>query len=66
MNDGKDEVSKGEDVFQIYELVDPYWVATFTKLEENTYVHVNIDELNEVLSTSAHTNVDKDERIKQF
>jgi hypothetical protein len=59
VNDGKDEVSKGEDVFQIFELVDPYWVAISTKLEENTYVHVNTDELNEVLSTSGHTNVDK-------
>jgi len=66
VNDDKDEVSEGEDVFQIDELVDPYWVALSTKLEENTYVHVNIDELNEILSIGGHTNVDKDERIKQF
>ena len=62
MNDCKDEVSEGEHVFQIDELVDSYWVALSTKLKDNTYV--DMDELNAVLSTGGHTNIDKDERIK--
>ena len=59
MNDGKDKVSREKDVFQIDELVYAYRVAPFTKLEQNshfhvtknTYVHVDINELNDILNT---------------
>jgi len=56
VNYGKDEESRVEDVFQIDESVDLYWVSPSTKLEENshfhvtgnTYIHVDIEKLNNI------------------
>jgi hypothetical protein len=52
------------------ELVDPYQVASSTELEnqifclsKNTYVDVNIDELNVISNTSIHREVDEDDKI---
>ena len=61
----------GDDVFQLDELVNPYQVALSNDLEENsnfqvaenTFVDVDVDvkELNGVLRTNGHTQVDKDD-----
>jgi hypothetical protein len=59
----------GDDVFQLDELVDPYQVVPSNDLEENlnfhvtesTFVDIDIKELNDVLRTSRHTQVDKDD-----
>jgi len=50
------------------ELVDPYWVALSTELENsNSYItkntYINVDELNVILSTSWYIDVDKDDEI---
>jgi hypothetical protein len=65
--DGNDEVTVGYNVFQLVELVDPYRVVTFTNLEENlnfhiaqnTFVDVDVEELNDILRTSVYTEVKK-------
>lgn len=48
-------------------LIDPYGVAASTKLEntifhvnENTYIDVNVEKLNDILSVSAYTKANKD------
>jgi hypothetical protein len=49
-------------------LVDPYRVALFTNLKENsnfhvtknTFVNVDVEELNDILRTNIYTEVDKD------
>jgi len=49
-------------------LVDPYRVALFTNLKENsnfhitknTFVDVDVEELNDILRTNRYTEVDKD------
>ena len=54
VKDGNDEVIRGDDVCQIDELVDLYQVTLYTKLKKNpnlcviknTYVDINVDELN--------------------
>jgi len=59
----------GDDVFQLDELVDPYQVVPSNDLEENlnfhvtesTFVDIDIKELNDVLRTSRHTQVDEDD-----
>jgi hypothetical protein len=58
---------RGDDIFQIDKLIDQYRVALYTKLEnlnfhvtENTYVDVNVDELNVILSTNEYWKVDDD------
>jgi hypothetical protein len=59
----------GNDVFQLGELVDPYRVAPSNDLEEisnfcfveNIFVDVAAKELNDVLSSNEHTQVDKDD-----
>jgi hypothetical protein len=75
VHDGNDEVTGGgEDAFQLDELVYSYQVAPSIELEEdsifhvtkNTYVHVDLEELNDILSTSKITEVDEDEEIKQL
>jgi len=56
-------------VFQLNELVDLYRDAPSNDLEENsnfhvaenTFVNVDVDELNNVLRTSGHTQVDEDD-----
>jgi hypothetical protein len=55
-------------VFQLDELVDPYRVTSSNDLEENlnfyvtknTLVDIDVEELNDVLRTSRHTEVDED------
>lgn len=74
VHDGNEKVTRGEDIFQLDELVDLYWVISSTELEEdlnflvaeNTYVHFDLDELNDILSTIENKEVDKDEIIEQF
>lgn len=64
-----DEVTTQEDAFQMDDLIDLDKIAPSTELEkdlifhvvENTYVHIDTNELNELLSTSGHTKVDEDE-----
>jgi hypothetical protein len=59
----------GDDVFQIGMLVDPYQVTSSNDLEENSnfctaeniFADVNAGELNDVLSSSGHTQVDEDD-----
>jgi len=58
-----------DEVFQVSELVEPYWVAHSIDLEENSNFHVfddsldNVDaeELNVVLSSTGQANVDEDD-----
>jgi hypothetical protein len=53
----------GDDIFQLGELVYPYWVALSNDLEENLnfhtvkniFVDVDIEVLNDVLRSSKHT-----------
>jgi len=56
-------------VLQLDELVDPYRVSLFTNLEENsnfyvsekTFIDVDIKELNDILRTIQHTEIDEDD-----
>jgi len=69
VQDGNNELIMGDDVFQIGMLVDPYQVASSNDLEENSkfciveniFADVNTGELNDVLSSSGHTQVDEDD-----
>jgi len=69
VQDGTAEVTAGDDVSQLDELVDPYWVASSIDIEENlsfhvaknTFVDVNIEELNDVLRTNEYTEVNEDD-----
>jgi hypothetical protein len=62
----------GDDVFQLGELVDLYRVTISNDLKENlnfhttekTFVDIGAEELNNVLSFSGHTQVDKDDSDK--
>jgi hypothetical protein len=59
----------GDDIFQLDELVDLYRVVLSNDLEENSnfrvtknnFVDVDIKELNDVLRTSGHTQIDTDD-----
>ena len=59
----------GNNVFQLGEFVDPYWVASSNDLEENSnfcitnniLVNVDAEKLNVVLNSSRHTQVDEDD-----
>jgi len=59
----------GDDVFQLDNLVDPYRVVSSNDLEEkskfciaeNTLVNVDIGDLNGVLRTNGHIEVDGDD-----
>ena len=59
----------GDNVFQLDQLVDSYWVASSNDLEENsnfcitknTFVDIDVEELNDVLRTNGHTQVDEDD-----
>jgi len=55
VQDGNNKVIMGDDVFQLDELVDPYCIA------ENIFVDVDIEELNDVLRTSKHKEVNEDD-----
>jgi len=58
-----------DEVFQVSELVEPYWVAHSIDLEENSnfrvfddsLVDVDAEELNVVLSSTGQANVNKDD-----
>jgi len=58
-----------DDIFQLGELVDPYWVAQSNNIEKNSnfhitetmFVNVDVEELNDVLSYNKHTQVDEDD-----
>jgi hypothetical protein len=64
VQDGNDEVTMGNDIFQLDELVNAYRVTLYTDLEKNSNFNVNentyddadvdIDELNDVLRTNRH------------
>jgi hypothetical protein len=68
VQDGKEDTSVQDEVFQVSELVEPYRVAPSIDLEENSnfrvfddsLVDVDAEELNVVLSTSRQANVDED------
>jgi len=55
-----------DDVFEVNELVDPYQVAPSIDLQENLIFHilknifVDVEELNVVLSSNGHAQVDED------
>jgi len=70
VEDDKDEVIGGDDVFQMDKLVDPYQVALFTELEnpyfcviKNTFIDIDVDELNIILSTGRHRENNNDDKI---
>jgi hypothetical protein len=56
-------------IFQLDELVNPYQVSLSTDLEKNsnfhvtknTFIIVDVDELNDVLRISGHTKVNEDD-----
>jgi len=58
-----------DEVFQVSELVEPYWVAHSIDLEENlnfrvfddSLVDVDAEELNVVLSSTGQANINKDD-----
>jgi len=66
--DDNDELTMGDDVFELGELVGPYQIAPSYNLEENSnfriteniFIYVDAKELNDVLSSSWHTQVDED------
>jgi hypothetical protein len=74
VQDGNDEVTVEDDVFQLDELVDLYRVAPSTDLEENLnfhvaesiFVDVDVEKLNDILKTSGYTKVDKDDEIDKL
>jgi len=75
VQDGNDELTVGDDVFQLDELVDLYRISSFNDLEEtsnfhvveNTFVDIDVDvdvdveELYNILKTSRHTQVNEDD-----
>jgi len=75
VQDENEDTSVIDEVFQVSELVEPYWVAPSIDLEENSNFHVFDDslfdvdakELNVVLSSSGLENVDDedDNHIKE-
>jgi len=75
VQDENEDTSVIDEVFQVSELVEPYWVAPSIDLEENSNFHVFDDslfdvdtkELNIVLSSSGLENVDDedDNHIKE-
>jgi hypothetical protein len=69
VHNGTDELTMRDEIFQLGELVNPYWVASSNDLEENSnfsiakniFVDVDTKELNNVLSSSRHTQVDEND-----
>ena len=73
VKDDNNDLIRGDDIFQIDKLIDQYRVALYTKLEnsnfhitKNTYVDVNVDELNVILSTNEYWKIDDDEIDIEF
>ena len=72
VKDDNNKVIGGECAFQLDELVDPYRVFLFTELgnnlnfhvNKNIYIYVDVDKLNDILSTSEHIKINEDEIIK--
>ena len=66
--DDNDKLTMRDDVFELGELVGPYQIAPINNLEENLnfriteniFIYVDAEELNDVLSSSWHTQVDED------
>jgi hypothetical protein len=69
VQDGNDELTMRDNVFQLDELVDPYRVALPNDLEEysnfhiieNIFIDVDIGELNDILRANEHTQVNEDD-----
>ena len=71
--DENEETSVRDEVFQVSELVEPYWVAPSIELEENSNfrvsndslvdVDVDVEELNVDLSSGGQANVDEEDDI---
>jgi hypothetical protein len=69
VQDENDKLIMRDDVFQLGELVDPYRITPSNNLEENSifcitnnfFVSVDANELNDVLSSNGHIQVDKDD-----
>jgi len=67
VQDDNNELTIGDDVFQLGELVDPYRVSPSNDLEKNLNFHiaekifidVDIEELNDVLTSSGQTQIDE-------
>jgi hypothetical protein len=63
IQDDNDELTMGDDIFQLGELVYPYRVALSNNLEKNLnfhivkniFVDVDIEVLNNILRSSKHT-----------
>jgi hypothetical protein len=71
VQDENEDTSVQDEVFQVSELIEPYRVAPSIDLEENlnfrvfddSFVDVDAEELNVVLSSSGQANVDEDDDI---
>jgi hypothetical protein len=71
VHDENEDTSVRDEVFQVSELVEPYRVAPSNELEENSnfrvfddsFVDVDAEELNVVLSSSGQANVDEEDAI---
>jgi len=71
VQDENEDTSVRDEVFQVSELVEPYRVAPSIELEENSnfhvfddsFVDVDAEELNIVLSSSGQANVDEEDDI---
>ena len=69
VQDKNDDLNVGDDVFQVSELVELYWIAPSIDLEENSnfhifgniFVDVDVEELNVVLSFSGQAQVNEDD-----
>ena len=69
VQDENEDTSVRNEVFQVSELVEPYWVAPSIDLQENSnfpvfddsLVDVDAEELNVVLSSSGQANIDEDD-----
>ena len=63
------EVTVGDDIFKLDEFIDPYQVASSINLEENskfciaenTFIDVDVKDLNDILRTNGHTWVNEDD-----
>ena len=69
VQDSNNELTMGNNVFQLGEFVDPYRATLSNNLEEksifcitnNILVNVETEKLNDVLNSSRHTQVDADD-----
>jgi hypothetical protein len=72
VQDDNDELIMGDGVFQLGELVDSYRIASSNDFKENSnfhiakniFVDVDAEKLNDVLSSSRHTQVHEDDNNK--